>query len=158
MRLDVTLSSVTFFIFYFWYIRLHFFCEDWKTLGRLINQWLQDAGVEEKSIYDFKTPESSTWEAAWLKQLRGITADQIVVVRTAVTAAAVDALLGSAWRGTELHRQHAAADVTYIFKINKYISIMYEHVMIQCCLLARWLMQSIQNLQATVGILILIIK
>ena len=28
----------------------------------------------------------------------------------------------------------------------------------ECCLLARWLMQSIQNLQATVGILILIIK
>ena len=82
-------------------------CEDWKTLGRLINQWLQDASAEEKSIYDFKTPESSTWEAAWLKQLRGITADQTTVVRTAV-----DALLGSVWLGTEL--RDAAADITYI--------------------------------------------
>ena len=133
-------------------------CEDGKMLGRSINQWLQGAGAEEKSIYDFKTPESSTWEAAWLKQLRGITADKIAVVRTAVTAAAVDALLGSVWRGTELHRRDAAADVTYIFKISKYISIMYEHVMIQCCLLARWLTQSIQNLLATVGIFILIIQ
>ena len=133
-------------------------CEDWKTLGRLINKWLQDAGVEEKSIYDFKTPKSSTWEAAWLKQLWGITADQTMVVRTAVAATVVDVLLGSVWLGTELRRQDATADGTYIFKISKYISYIYGHVMIQCCLVARWFTQSIQNLLATVGIFILIIQ
>ena len=100
-------------------------CEDWKTLGRLINEWLQDVGAEEKSIYDFKTLESSTWEVAWLKQLRGITTDQTAVVRTAVTTAAVDVLLGSVWLGTELRRRDAAADVTYIFKISKYNFYIY---------------------------------
>ena len=133
-------------------------CEDWETLGRLTNQWLQDAGAEEKSIYDFKTLESSTWETAWLKQIRGITADQTAVVRMAVAAAAVDVLLDSMWLGRELRRRDAAADVTYIFKISKYNFYIYEHVMIQCCLLARWLTQSIQNLLATVGIFILIIQ
>ena len=131
-------------------------CEDGKMLGRSINQWLQGADAEEKSIYDFKILESSTWEAAWLKQLRGIMGDQTVVVRTAVAAAAMDALLGSALLETELRRRDAAADVTYIFKISKYISYIYGHVMIQYCLLARWLTQSIQNLLATVGIFILI--
>ena len=90
-----------------------------------MNRRLQDAGADEKSIYDFKMLESSTWEAAWLKQLRGITADQTMVVRTAVATTIVDVLLGSVWLGTELRRQDAAADGTYIFKISKYISYIW---------------------------------
>ena len=38
----------------------------------------------------------STREAMWLKQLRGITADQTTVVWTAVAVAAVNVLLSSA--------------------------------------------------------------
>ena len=132
--------------------------KDGKTLRRLINQWLQDADAEEKSIYDFKTLESSTWEAAWLKQLRGITTDQTAVVRTAVAGGGRGCPTWFRMTGTELRRRDAPADVTYIFKISKYISYIYGHVMIQRCLLARWLTQSIQNLLATVGIFILIIQ
>ena len=43
----------------------------------------------------------------------------------AVAAGAVDGLLGSVWLGTELRRRDATADVTYIFKITKYISYIW---------------------------------